>query len=95
MKRRNKNKKRVLFLSIILTVLNLPRLNNLIKQRNLYRHYLNEISKLEEDNTQLINYLESLQQDPYFTEKLLRENYGYVKEGEYIYRIQDEELEGR
>lgn len=91
MRRRNKLKWRILFISAFFTIISLPRLNNLIRQQRQYKYYITEVTKLEEDNEKLLSYIESLQNDPYFTEKLLRDNFGYVKEGESVYRIKNQE----
>ncbi len=87
MRRRNKMKGRILLLCIFFTIISLPRLYNMIKQCRQYQYYTNEITRLEKDNEILLERMNTLKKEPYYTEKLLRENYGYIKEGEYIYRI--------
>jgi len=87
MKRRNRTKWRILFLCVFFAGICLPRIKNLVKHQKQFQEYQAEIAQLEKENQLLLERIEALKGDPYYTEKLLRENYGYVREGEYIYRI--------
>jgi cell division protein FtsB len=87
MKRRNRIKWRILVLCVFFAGISLPRIKNLIKQQRQFQKYQAEIAQLEKENHLLMERIGELKGDPYYTEKLLRENYGYVREGEYIYRI--------
>lgn len=50
--------------------------------------------KLQEENKKLKEKIDAMEKDPYYAEKILRENYGYAREGEYIYRIKTETEKG-
>lgn len=76
-----------MFLCIFFTLISLPRLKNLIRHQKHLQKYKTEITQLEKENEILLEHIEVLKNDPYYTEKLLRENYGYIKDDEFIYRI--------
>lgn len=76
-----------MFLCLFFTLISVPRLANLIRQQKQYQYYAAGIANLEKENEMLVERIDAIKKDAYYTEKLLRDNYGYVKEGEYIYRI--------
>ncbi len=47
-----------------------------------------EIASLREENARLRAYIEALKSDPYYIEKLAREEYGLSKPGEYIFEYE-------
>ena len=54
-----------------------------------------EIKSLEQTNKDLQLEIEALKNNPFYIEKVVRENLGLVKPGEIIYRIIPEENSGR
>jgi len=61
----------------------------MVRQERLFQHYASEVKRLEQENTSLLERIEALNSDPYYTEKILRDNFGYIRDGEYVYRIKD------
>lgn len=47
-----------------------------------------EIQKLEKENVLLIRELEKLQKDDKYLEDVVRTKYGFVREGEKLYRVE-------
>ncbi|HOK56149.1 MAG TPA: septum formation initiator family protein [bacterium] len=60
------------------------RLKTLISSYQTYRFYKNEIANLERENKNLQEKIEKIKNDPFYIEKILREEYGMIKEGELI-----------
>ncbi len=89
MKRRSKTRLRILLLCLFFSLISLPRLVNMVRQERLFQHYASEVKRLEQENTSLLERIEALNSDPYYTEKILRDNFGYIRDGEYVYRIKD------
>ena len=52
-----------------------------------YKFYKDEIAKLEKENKELQEKIEKIEKDPFYIEKILREEYGMIKEGELIIKI--------
>ncbi|MCM8806426.1 MAG: septum formation initiator family protein [Candidatus Omnitrophica bacterium] len=53
------------------------------------KFYENEIKRLKKENELLADKIEKIKTNPFYIEKILRENYGMIKEGEYIIKIGD------
>ena len=47
-----------------------------------------EITKLRQENSSLMNRLETVQKDDRYLEELVRKKYGLLREGERLYRIE-------
>jgi cell division protein FtsB len=90
MRRRDRKKYFILFICLFFILISIPRLNSLITNYRKLKYYNAEIEKLQAENDALLEKIKSLEEDLYYTEKILRENYGYIKEGEYVYRIEKE-----
>lgn len=85
-------KKRKVSLILILTafiILSIPRLRTLISAYRKLNYYQKRIAVLEKENSMLKNKIDNIKDDPYYTEKILRENFGLIKKGEVVYRIGD------
>jgi cell division protein FtsB len=90
MRRKNRKRYLIIFISIFFALISIPRLKSLIANYRKLKYYNAEIERLQAENDALLEKIKSLKEDPYYTEKILRENYGYIKEGEYVYRIEKE-----
>ncbi|HOV21503.1 MAG TPA: septum formation initiator family protein [bacterium] len=85
-------KRRKIYLILILitfVILSIPRITLLLSSIKKLHYYQDEIVKLETENKILKEKIEKIENDPYYIEKLLRENYGLIKEGEIVYRIKE------
>ena len=60
---------------------------NLVSNWRERRRAARFLEKLRADHDSLSRELARLQQDPSYTEYLIRKNLGYVKKGEYEYRL--------
>ncbi|MBN1444734.1 MAG: septum formation initiator family protein [Candidatus Omnitrophica bacterium] len=87
MRRRDRKKVIVISICVFFVLISIPRIKNLVTYYRKLQYYNTEIIKLQEENEALREKIRTMEEDPYYTEKMLRENHGYVKEGEYIYRI--------
>ncbi|MCM8830357.1 MAG: septum formation initiator family protein [Candidatus Omnitrophica bacterium] len=87
MRRRNRKKWLVGGLCLCFILISIPRIKTLIIYSRQLKYYNQEIIKLQEENRHLQEKIDAMKSDPYYAEKILRENYGYIKKGEYIYRI--------
>jgi len=85
--RKNRKKWWIGGLCFCFILLSIPRIKTLITYSRQLRYYNQEIINLQEENERLKEKIEAMQKDPYYAEKILRENYGYIKKGEYVYRI--------
>ena len=77
-----------MWIIIFFLIISIPRIKALsisIRQLNYYRE---EIEKLKRENKILEKKIKKLKEDPFYAEKILRENYGFIKEGEQIIRIE-------
>jgi len=89
MRRRDRKKVVVISICVFFALISIPRLKNLVTHYRKLQYYNAEIIRLQEENEALREKIRIMEDDPYYTEKMLRENHGYVKEGEYIYRINE------
>ena len=88
-KKRDKTPIFTIFISVFFLIISIPRIKALsvsLKQLNYYRQ---EIEKLKKENKILEEKIKKLKEDPFYAEKILRENYGFIKEGEQIIRIEE------
>ncbi|MDD3726509.1 MAG: septum formation initiator family protein [Candidatus Ratteibacteria bacterium] len=92
-KRRRKKRLLIAGLCVCFILISIPRIRSYITYSRQLKYYEQEIINLQEENKHLQEKIEAMKKDPYYAEKALRENYGYVKEGEYIYRIKKEKKE--
>lgn len=88
MRRRDRKKYLILFMCLFFILISIPRMRSLISHYRKLQYYNAEIKRLQMENDMLVEKIKSMQEDPYYAEKILRENHGYIKEGEYIYRIE-------
>lgn len=86
--RRKRKKYLLLFMCLFFILVSIPRLKNLISYCRKLQYYNTEIERLEKENEVLSTKVKAVKEDPYYAEKMLRENYGYIKKGEYIYRVE-------
>jgi cell division protein FtsB len=63
------------------------RAKSLYSSYQTYKFYKNEIPKLEKENKELREKIEKIKKDPFYIEKILREEYGMIKEGELIIKM--------
>ena len=74
-------KRRKFYLILILstfTVLSIPRMITLISVYRKLHWYQKEIAKLKEENKILEDKINKIKTDPYYTEKMLRENLSLI-----------------
>ena len=60
---------------------------NLWRAQKEIKELSERIEMLEQRNTLLSVEIERLKSDPYTVEKILREKYGYVRDGDRVYRL--------
>ncbi|GEM_PF-1194760 len=89
MRRRNRKKLILLSICVFFVLISIPRLKNLISYYRKLQYYNTEIIRLRAENEVLREKIRTMKEDPYYAEKMLRENHGYVKEGEHVYRINE------
>jgi cell division protein FtsB len=89
MRRRDRKKVVVISICVFFALISIPRLKNLVTHYRKLQYYNTEIIRLQEENEALREKIRIMEDEPYYTEKMLRENHGYVKESEYIYRINE------
>ena len=89
MRRRDRKKVVVISICVFFALISIPRLKTLVTHYRRLQYYNTEIIRLQKENESLREKIRTMEDDPYYTEKMLRENHGYVKEGEYIYRIKE------
>ncbi len=85
-------KRRKFYIILILstfTVLSIPRMITLISVYRKLHWYQKEITELKDENKILKDKINKIKKDPYYTEKMLRENFGMIKKGETVYRIKE------
>jgi len=85
-------KRRKFYIILILstfTVLSIPRMITLISVYRKLHWYQKEITKLKDENKILKDKINKIKKDPYYTEKMLRENFGMIKKGETVYRVKE------
>jgi len=85
-------KRRKFYIILILStfiVLSIPRMITLISVYRKLHWYQKEITKLKDENKILKDKINKIKKDPYYTEKMLRENFGMIKKGETVYRIKE------
>lgn len=59
-----------------------------IKMKNSIKSVRVSIQKTEKENVALLQELEKLQKDDQYLEEVARKKYGFVREGERVYRIE-------
>ncbi|HOL21395.1 MAG TPA: septum formation initiator family protein [bacterium] len=94
MNRKNRKKWLIGGLCVCFILISIPRIKAFITYSRQLKYYNDEIIKLQEENKRLEEKIDAMKKDPYYAEKILRENYGYVKKGEHIYRIRTETEKG-
>jgi len=75
--------------SIIFFVLFIIRLKSYYNVYKTFKFYQNEVNRLKEENEIIAGKIEKIKNDPYYVEKILREEYGMIKNGEFIIKIED------
>jgi cell division protein FtsB len=89
-----KKRKSVRFWVVVITVffllISIPRIKKLVDIYNKLERYRTENERILSENAVLKEKIEKIQKDPFYAEKYLRENYGLIKEGELIFRIEKE-----
>jgi len=93
MRRRDRKKYLLLFICLFFALISIPRIKNLISHCRQLQYYNAEIERLRNENEMLAAKIKAMKADPYYAEKLLRENHGYIKEGEYIYRVEKKQAD--
>lgn len=63
-----------------------------LKMRGEYNRITEDITRLQEDNINIRKEVKLLKTDPDYIEAYAREKLGLVKEGEIIYRFEDQSL---
>ncbi|MCD6221360.1 septum formation initiator family protein [bacterium] len=85
-------KRRKFYIILVLstfTVLSIPRMITLISVYKKLHWYQREITRLKDENKILEDKINKIKSDPYYTERMLRENFGMIKKGETVYRIKE------
>ncbi len=90
MKRKDRRKYLLLFMSFFFVFISIPRMKSLVSHTRKLQYYNAEIKRLKEENEVLATKIKAMKEDPYYAEKMLRENHGYIREGEHVYRINEE-----
>lgn len=85
MKKKNNRPKWFYILPVVFMLISLPRLVNLISQYRKINYYKSQVELLDKENIILKEQIDKIREDPFYTEKILREKYNYIGRGEYIY----------
>ena len=88
-KKRDKTLIFTIFISVFFLIISIPRIKALSVSLRQLNYYREEIEKLKKENKILEEKIKKLKEDPFYAEKILRENYGFIKEGEQIIRIEE------
>jgi Septum formation initiator. len=78
-----------LIVSIVFFILFIIRLRSYYDVYKTLKFYQNEINRLREENKTLAEKIEKIKNDPYYVEKILREEYGMIKNGEFVIKMGD------
>ncbi|MGB9677172.1 MAG: FtsB family cell division protein [Candidatus Ratteibacteria bacterium] len=76
-----------IIITFLLMIGCIVRLKTLILSFQTYKFYKNEIARLEKENNILQEKIEKIKNDPFYIEKILREDYGMIKENELIIKM--------
>ncbi len=79
--------------ALLILIIFLPSYTKLQDLKQKKRDLEEKIISLEEENKKLVEYIDNLTNDPFYLEKIARENMGVAREGEVIYKIKPEEVE--
>ena len=88
-KKRDKTPIFTIFISVFFLIISIPRIKALSVSLKQLHYYRQEIEKLKKENKILEEKIKKLKEDPFYAEKILRENYGFIKEGEQIIKIEE------
>jgi len=88
-KKRDKTPIFAVFISVFFLIISIPRIKALSVSLRQLNYYREEIEKLKKENRILEEKIKKLKEDPFYAEKILRENYGFIKEGEQIIKIEE------
>jgi cell division protein FtsB len=78
-----------LIVSIVFLILFIVRLKSYYNTYKTLKFYQSEINRLKEENRILAEKIEKIKNDPYYVEKILREEYGMIKNGEFVIKMGD------
>jgi len=78
-----------LIVSIVFFILFIIRLKSYYNTYKTLKFYQREINRLKEENRILAEKIEKIKNDPYYVEKILREEYGMIKNGEFVIKMGD------
>jgi len=78
-----------LIVSIVFFILFIIRLKSYYNTYKTLKFYQSEINRLKEENRILAEKIEKIKNDPYYVEKILREEYGMIKNGEFVIKMGD------
>jgi cell division protein FtsB len=78
-----------LIASIVFLILFIVRLKSYYNTYKTLKFYQSEINRLKEENRILAEKIEKIKNDPYYVEKILREEYGMIKNGEFVIKMGD------
>lgn len=76
-------------LGLFLAAICIPRVKSLYHNQLKLRFYENGISEFIEENERLKERILQIETEPYYSEKIAREEYGFMKKDEYIFRIEN------
>jgi cell division protein FtsB len=78
-----------LIVSVVFFILFIIRLKSYYNTYKTLKFYQSEINRLKEENRILAEKIEKIKNDPYYVEKILREEYGMIKNGEFVIKMGD------
>jgi cell division protein FtsB len=78
-----------LIVSVVFFILIIIRLKSYYNTYKTLKFYQSEINRLKEENRILAEKIEKIKNDPYYVEKILREEYGMIKNGEFVIKMGD------
>ena len=74
-------------LILVFIAISIPRAKKLYVCWMKLKFYQKEISRLEQENKLLNKKISDIKNNPYYIEKIARENFGLMKDDEYLFRI--------
>ena len=87
MKRGDRPKIRFIVLALVCAGLCIPRIVSVWRNTKKLDFYKREIPRLAKENRQLESTIDQINNNPQAVERIVRDTYGFMKPGEYVFRL--------